>query len=198
MAAITLQDNILSKDEIRKKTAKPLLWIGIVSIVMFFGGWTSAVIVSKGASSNWLNINLPNAFNISTIIIFLSSIIFHFGLIAIKKNQTTRLKWSVIITFLLGLGFVFSQFLGWKELYQNGVFATGSNSTSASSFIYLITVFHVLHLLAGLISLIIVGFKSIQEKYNSKNILGVELSLIYWHFLGGLWIYLFLFLKYIA
>lgn len=198
MTTITLQENILSKDEIRKKTAKPLLWIGIVSIVMFFGGWTSAVIVSKGASSNWLNINLPNAFTISTIIILLSSLSFHYGLIALKKNLTTQLKWCVIITFLLGIGFVLSQFLGWKELYQNGVFATGSNSTSASSFIYLITVFHVLHLLAGIISLIVVGFKSIQEKYNSKNTLGVELSLIYWHFLGGLWIYLFLFLKYIA
>lgn len=198
MTTITLQENILSKDEIRKKTAKPLLWIGIVSIVMFFGGWTSAVIVSKGASSNWLNINLPNAFTISTIIILLSSLSFHYGLIALKKNQITQLKLSVIITLFLGLGFILSQFLGWKELYQNGVFATGSNSTSASSFIYLITVFHVLHLLAGIISLIVVGFKSIQEKYNSKNTLGVELSLIYWHFLGGLWIYLFLFLKYIA
>jgi cytochrome c oxidase subunit 3 len=198
MTTITLQENILSKDEIRKKTAKPLLWIGIVSIVMFFGGWTSAVIVSKGASSNWLNINLPNAFTISTIIILLSSLSFHYGLIALKKNQITQLKLSVIITLFLGLGFILSQFLGWKELYQNGVFATGSNSTSASSFIYLITVFHVLHLLAGIISLIVVGFKSIQEKYNSKNTLGIELSLIYWHFLGGLWVYLFLFLKYIA
>ncbi|KAB2859476.1 MAG: heme-copper oxidase subunit III [Flavobacteriales bacterium] len=198
MTTITLQDNILSKDEIRKKTAKPLLWIGIVSIVMFFGGWTSAVIVSKGASSNWLNINLPISFTISTIIIILSSLSFHYGLIAIKNNKTSQLKWSVIITLLLGLGFVLSQYLGWKELYQNGVFATGSKSTSASSFIYLITVFHVLHLLAGIISLIIVGSKSFLEKYSSQNTLGVELSVIYWHFLGGLWIYLFLFLKYIA
>ncbi len=106
MTTITLQENILSKDEIRKKTAKPLLWIGIVSIVMFFGGWTSAVIVSKGASSNWLNINLPNAFTISTIIILLSSLSFHYGLIALKKNQITQLKLSVIITLFLGLGFI--------------------------------------------------------------------------------------------
>lgn len=197
MASITLQD-INTKAEIRKKTAKPLLWIGIVSIVMFFSGWTSAVIVSKGGNGNWLNIELPFAFSLSTIIIVLSSLLFHYGLISIKKDNKKMLKLAVSLTLVLGLLFVVSQFYGWKELYSNGIVATGSSSTNASSFIYLITVFHVLHLLAGIISLIVVSVKSYKEKYNSTNFLGVEVSIIYWHFLGALWIYLFLFLKYIA
>ncbi len=197
MASITLQD-INTKAEIRKKTAKPLLWIGIVSIVMFFSGWTSAVIVSKGGNGNWLNIELPFAFSLSTIIIVLSSILFHYGLISIKKDNKKALKLAVSLTLVLGLLFVVSQFYGWKELYSNGIVATGSSSTNASSFIYLITVFHVLHLLAGIISLIVVSVKSYKGKYNSTNFLGVEVSIIYWHFLGALWIYLFLFLKYIA
>ena len=197
MASITLQD-INTKAEIRKKTAKPLLWIGIVSIVMFFSGWTSAVIVSKGGNGNWLNIELPFAFSLSTIIIVLSSILFHYGLISIKKDNKKALKLAVSLTLVLGLLFVVSQFYGWKELYSNGIVATGSSSTNASSFIYLITVFHVLHLLAGIISLIVVSVKSFKGKYNSTNFLGVEVSIIYWHFLGALWIYLFLFLKYIA
>lgn len=197
MASITLQD-MNTKAEIRKKTAKPLLWIGIVSIVMFFSGWTSAVIVSKGGNGNWLNIELPFAFSLSTIIIVLSSLLFHYGLISIKKDNKKMLKLAVSLTLVLGLLFVVSQFYGWKELYSNGIVATGSSSTNASSFIYLITVFHVLHLLAGIISLIVVSVKSYKEKYNSTNFLGVEVSIIYWHFLGALWIYLFLFLKYIA
>ncbi|MBI2281513.1 MAG: cytochrome c oxidase subunit 3 [Bacteroidetes bacterium] len=197
MASITLQD-LNTKAEIRKKTAKPLLWIGIVSIVMFFSGWTSAVIVSKGGNGNWLNIELPFAFSLSTIIIVLSSLLFHYGLISIKKDNKKMLKLAVSLTLVLGLLFVVSQFYGWKELYSNGIVATGSSSTNASSFIYLITVFHVLHLLAGIISLIVVSVKSYKEKYNSTNFLGVEVSIIYWHFLGALWIYLFLFLKYIA
>jgi len=197
MEAITFQDNI-SKAEIRKKTAKPLLWIGIVSIVMFFSGWTSAVIVSKGGNGNWLNIDLPFAFTLSSIIIVLSSITFHFGFISIKKDNKNALKITSIVTLTLGLLFIVSQYYGWKELYSNGIVATGSSSTNASSFIYLITVFHVLHLLAGILSLIVVAAKSFKEKYNSSNFLGVEVSLIYWHFLGILWIYLFLFLKYIA
>lgn len=197
MDSITLQDTN-TRAEIRKKTAKPLLWIGIVSIVMFFSGWTSAVIVSKGGNGNWLNIELPFAFSLSTIIIVLSSILFHYGLISIKKDNKKALKLAVSLTLVLGLLFVVSQFYGWKELYSNGIVATGSSSTNASSFIYLITVFHVLHLLAGIISLIVVSVKSYKGNYNSTNFLGVEVSIIYWHFLGALWIYLFLFLKYIA
>ncbi len=198
MATISLQDNIVNKAEIRKKTAKPLLWIGIISIVMFFSGWTSAVIVSKGGAGNWLNIELPLAFSYSTIIIIISSLVYHFGFLSIKKGNKTAIKWASLITLVLGLLFICSQYFGWKELYFNGIVATGSLSTNASSFLYLITVFHVLHLLAGIISLIIVTIKSFKTKYDSQNYLGLELSIIYWHFLGVLWIYLFLFLKYIA
>ncbi|MCB0381309.1 MAG: heme-copper oxidase subunit III, partial [Flavobacteriales bacterium] len=151
MAVITLQDNMTTKAEIRKKTAKPLLWIGIVSIVMFFSGWTSAVIVSKGGNGNWLNIELPFAFALSSIIIILSSLTYHFGFISIKKDNKNALKLTSVATLILGFLFVVSQYYGWKELYSNGIVATGSSSTSASSFIYLITVFHVLHLLAGII-----------------------------------------------
>ncbi len=197
MTSITVE-NINTKAEIKRKTAKPLLWIGIVSIVMFFSGWTSAVIVSKGGAPNWLDISLPSAFTYSTIVIVLSSLFFHVGFLAIKKDNKQQLKALVFLTLIGGLGFVLSQFLGWKELYENGIVATGSTSTNASSYLYLITGFHVLHLLAGVISLIVVSIKSFRGKYSSSNFLGVELSLIYWHFLGALWIYLFFFLKYIA
>lgn len=197
MSSITL-DNINSKAEIKRKTAKPLLWIGIVSIIMFFSGWTSAVIVTKGGAPDWLNIEMPSAFTYSTFIIILSSLFFHLGLIAIKKDKKNQLKGLVLLTLILGVSFVVSQFLGWKSLYNNGIVATGSESTNASSYLYLITSFHVLHLLAGIISLIVVSVKSFLGKYSANNYLGVELSIIYWHFLGALWIYLFFFLKYIA
>lgn len=197
MTSITVE-NIDSKAEIRQKTAKPLLWIGIVSIVMFFSGWTSAVIVSKGGAANWLDIEMPFSFTASTIIIVLSSLLFHVGFIAIKKDQKQKFKILALLTLTLGVAFIVSQFMGWKHLYENGIVATGSMSTNASSYLYLITVFHVLHLLAGIISLIVVNVKSFKEKYNPSNYLGVELSLIYWHFLGVLWVYLFFFLTYIA
>ncbi|MGE0562132.1 MAG: heme-copper oxidase subunit III [Flavobacteriales bacterium] len=197
MTSISIE-NIERRTELKRKTAKPLLWVGLVSIIMFFMGWTSAVIVSKGGDGNWLNIQIPFAFTISTIIIVVSSFVYHYGFISIKKDNVQTLKISSLVTLFLGVLFIYSQFLGWKELYSNGIVATGASSSNASSYLYLITFFHVLHLIAGVISLIVVFIKSVKQKYSSTNYLGVEVSIIYWHFLGGLWIYLFFFLKYIA
>jgi len=195
MTTVTM-NNISYRDEIRRKTSKPLLWIGMVSIIMFFGGLTSAVVVSVGGG-DFLKIEMPSAFLVSTLVIVLSSVAFQIGLIAIKKEKLGIAKISILITLILGLLFVFTQFLGWKTLYNNGVYAVGSQSTQESSFIYLLTFLHIAHLLGGLISLLIVLVKTFKERYNLDNYLGVQVSITYWHFLGGLWIYLFLFLRYI-
>ena len=189
-------ENINYKEELRRKTSKPLLWVGIASIVMFFSGLTSAVVVSQGGGS-FLKIDLPFAFTISTIVIVVSSFAFHFGMISIKKGNLAIAKISILSTLVLGMLFVLTQFLGWVELYENGVYAVGSQSTQESSYLYLLTALHIAHLLGGLISLIVVLIKTIREKYSSDNYLGVQVSITYWHFLGGLWIYLFFFLRFI-
>ena len=195
MATITAE-NINYKDELRRKTSKPLMWIGIASIVMFFSGLTSAVVVSQGGGA-FLTIDLPFAFTVSTLIIIASSIAFHFGMISIKKGNMAIAKISILSTLVLGMLFVLTQFLGWVALYGNGVYAVGSQSTQESSYLYLLTALHIAHLLGGLISLIVVLVKTMRGKYNSDNYLGVQVSITYWHFLGGLWIYLFFFLRFI-
>ncbi len=189
-------ENINYKEEVRRKTSKPLLWIGIVSIIMFFSGLTSAVVVSQGGGS-FLKIDLPFAFTISTLIIIASSAAFHFGLISVKKGNLAIAKISVLVTLVLGLSFILTQFLGWVALYENEVYAVGSQSTQESSYLYLLTALHIAHLLGGLISLIVVLVKTIKERYSVDNMLGMQVSITYWHFLGGLWIYLFFFLRYI-
>ncbi len=195
MTSVTME-NINYRDEIRRKTSKPLLWIGMVSIVMFFGGLTSAVVVSVGGG-DFVKIEMPSAFILSTIVIVLSSITFQIGLISIKKSKLAAAKISFLVTLFLGLLFVITQFLGWQTLYNSGVYAVGSQSTQESSFIYLLTALHIAHLLGGLISLLVVLVKSFKEKYSLNNYLGVQVSITYWHFLGGLWVYLFFFLRYI-
>ncbi len=195
MTAITME-NINIREDNRKKTSKPLLWICIVSIIMFFSGLTSAVVVSQGGGG-FIDIELPTAFLISTIIIIVSSAVFHFGLNAIKNGKMGIAKISVSITLILGFLFIASQFMGWSKLYENGIYAVGSQSTQQSSYLYLLTALHVAHLIGGLISLIVVLVKTLKNKYSSTNYLGVQISITYWHFLGGLWIYLFLFLNFI-
>jgi len=190
-----VSDNTHYKDEFRRKNSKPLLWIAMVSIVMFFGGVTSAVIVSQGGGG-FIAIPMPIEFTISTIVILVSSLVFHYGFIAIKKGNYNLAKMSVLITLILGLFFVLTQYLGWVSLHDNGFYLAGKESTQESSFLYLITGLHVVHLIGGLLSLIVVLIKTFKKKYNAEDTVGMQVSLTYWHFLGGLWIYLFFFLRY--
>lgn len=195
MTTITA-NNMNYKEELKKKTAKPLLWIAIVSIVMFFTGLTSAVIVSQGGGG-FLAIEMPFAFTISTLVIIVSSVAFQFASLSAKKGNFEVAKWFVVLTFLLGVLFVATQYMGWTVLHDNGYYLAGKESTQESSYLYLLTGLHVAHLIGGLISLLIVLVKTIRNKYNIDNINGMQVSLIYWHFLGVLWIYLFFFLRFI-
>lgn len=176
-----------------KKAQEPLLWIGLVSIIMFFAGLTSAVIVSS-TSSTWKIITLPDTFWYSSIAIFISSVTFQLGFIFIKKNNIILPKLFFLATLILGFTFIYFQYEGLSYLYQQGIYATGNKSTTSSSYLYVLTVLHIFHLLFGIISLSVVNIKSLMNKYNNSKILGVKLSLTYWHFLGILWLYLFMFL----
>lgn len=173
-------------------TEKVLLAIGIGSIVMLFAGLTSGYIVRQ-AEGNWKFFELPSVFYISSIIILISSFTMQMAVRAVKKDELAQVKSFILITLGLGLAFVFTQFLGWNELVKNNVYFS-DKLTPSGSFFYVITGLHLAHLAFGLLGLIITGSKSIRERYNSKNYLGISLCAIYWHFLGGLWIYLFVFL----
>ena len=176
----------------KKKTRKPLLFISMISIVMLFIGFTSGYIV-RMAEGNWMVFDLPDAFFISTAVIILSSIVIQKSLQAARLNDFSSVKRFLGITFLLGIAFTVLQFEGWSEMRNMGVFFTGENSNAAGSFVYVITLVHLVHLIAGLISVFIMYLNSRNNKYTKENALGLELGVIFWHFLGGLWIYLFLF-----
>ena len=130
MTTITLE-NTNYKDELKRKNSKPLLWIAMVSMIMFFGGMTSAVIVSQGGGS-FIPIPMPIGFTISTLVIVLSSLVFHFALISVKKGNYGMAKISVGVTLLLGLLFVATQYMGWVNLHDNGFYLAGSESSQES------------------------------------------------------------------
>jgi cytochrome c oxidase subunit 3 len=103
----------------------------------------------------------------------------------------------VVLTFLLGVGFIWQQYVGFNQLKSIGLFFTGPESTVSTSFIIGITFLHVLHLLAGVIVLLVVIYNHFKYKYNSNDLLGFELGAIFWHFVDILWIYLFFFFSFI-
>lgn len=187
-----LTEGTLEEKNIRAK--KMMLWFGIGSLIMSFAGLTSAVVVSS-KRPDWLqDFQLPDAFLISTIIIILSSITMVLAKRALKKDNRSTTTLFLILTLLLGLAFISSQFIGFGQIVQSGYNFTGPTSNITMSFIYVIAVAHILHVLAGIISLIVVIYFHFKSKYNVSNMLGFELSATFWHFVDGLWLFLFLFL----
>lgn len=180
----------------QRKSAKPMLWISMISMTMMFAGLTSAYVVSR-SRADWVSFNLPNAFNISTTLIVLSSFTFLMAKRFIKRENQQLTTLFLVVTLLLGLGFVYFQFDGFSQLYQEGLYFAGDQSTVKSSFVYGIAIAHLVHIFAGLIVLIVVLFNQLSKKYSASNYLGLELGAIFWHFVDILWVYLFFFFYFI-
>lgn len=176
-----------------RKASKPLMYIGIVSIVMLFAGLTSAYVVRAG-NGNWLLFELPSISILSTAIIVTSSFSMLLAQFAIKKNNYLLTNIGLFFTLILGISFFFTQIEAWKQLTSQGIFFVGKYSNSSGSFLYLIASVHLAHMLGGLIALIVSLRKSLLKKYSASDYLGIQLTAIYWHFLDILWVYLFLFL----
>jgi cytochrome c oxidase subunit 3 len=203
MAVGNTTDEQLAREllkEQRKGAAKPMLWIGIASMAMAFAGLSSGYIVSRSAlleRESWFVFELPSYFYVSTAVILLSSVTMIYALRQAKSGSTARSTQALILTLALGLAFAVLQILGWQELHENGVFFTGEGSNPAGSWVYAITFFHLLHMIAGVITLFVTTIKSALGKYVQGNTLGIELTSIFWHFLDIVWIFLFTFLLFI-
>lgn len=181
------------KQSIQNRSSKPLLWIAIISMCMIFAGLTSAYMVRRG-DPGWLNFELPSIFFISTGVIILSSFTMLFAYRSATKDNFPGIKTGVLLTLMLGLCFVILQLKAWEQLTSLGIFLTGKSSNPSGSFLYVISGLHLAHLAGGIFMLIYVCIKSFKQVYHSKNLLGLQLCSIYWHFLDLLWVYLFLFL----
>jgi len=180
----------------RKKSAKPMLWVSMISMVMFFAGLTSAYVISM-RRDDWVTFDLPDAFYMSTILIILSSITISMSQRFIKKGKRELSIVLLIITFVLGIAFVWQQYAGFEDLRNAGLFFTGPTSTVSTSFIIGITLMHAFHVFAGIIVLLVVIYNHFKYKYTSDDLLGFELGAIFWHFVDVLWIYLFFFFYFI-
>ena len=192
------------------KAKKMMLWFGMISITMTFAGLTSAFIVSS-SRPDWLDsFVLPNWFTISTVSIVFSSIFFQLAKFRLDKYVRVSLPENIniyiernnvnillVLTILTAIVFIVSQFLGFNEIISLGYYFTGPESSVTTSYVYILVFLHLAHLFAGMIVLTVVISKFNKQKYE-KNKLGFELALIFWHFLGALWIYLFFFIKYFS
>lgn len=180
----------------RRKSAKPMLWVSMISMVMFFAGLTSAYVISM-KRDDWVAFDLPQAFHISTFLIVASSITLMLSQRFIKQDKRQLSLILVVLTLLLGIGFIWQQYEGFNQLKDSNLYFTGPGSTVSASFIIGITLMHVLHLIAGVIVLFVVIYNHFKYKYKPNDLLGFELGAIFWHFVDLLWIYLFFFFYFI-
>lgn len=182
----------------RKRAAKPLMWIGVGSIVMGFAGLTSGYVVSRShqiSTEQWVSFELPTMFTVSTVIILLSSLTLWLAKRAIASGNESGMKALLGMTFALGLGFVVTQFMGWNALKEDNIYLTGPSSFTSGSWVYMISIFHILHVLGGIIGLMVTLTNALIGKYTKEDHNGIGVLSIYWHFVDLLWLYLFLFMS---
>jgi cytochrome c oxidase subunit 3 len=184
--------------EKNSRAKKMMLWFGIVSLIMSFGGWTSAFLVSRSRPDWVKDFELPNAFIISTVVIIISSITFILAKRALKQGNRTATSILLLITLVLGVVFISNQFSGFQQIIDLGYNFTGPTSNVTMSYIYLIAFVHILHVAAGLICVLVVIYNHFKQKYTAENFLGFELAATFWHFIDILWVYLFLFLYFVG
>jgi len=170
------------------------LWLIIISIIMMFAAFTSAYIVRK-EEGNWLEFTLPDNLLLNTGLILISSVFMQLAYNAAKKDNLQQVKYFIIATALFGIAFLVGQWQAWGDLVNRKIFFSGSTSNPSGSFLYVLTGVHAFHLITGLIFVFIVLISSFQYKVHSRNLLRISLCTTYWHFLGGLWVYLYLFLS---
>lgn len=172
---------------------KLALWVALASIIMMFTALTSAYIVRQ-AGGNWLEFSLPNIFYWNTLVIVVSSLTLHGAYLSFKKGRESAYKSLMIATLILGIAFLWLQYLGWLDLTAAGV---PLKTNPSGDFVYTISGLHGLHVVGGITVLLIGILVAFARPFRVTPMrkLRLELSLTYWHFVGGLWIYLIVFLS---
>ncbi|GAA4273961.1 cytochrome c oxidase subunit 3 [Aquimarina gracilis] len=179
------------------RSKKTMMWFAMVSMAMVFAGLTSAYVVSKSRKDWVTDLVFPQAFVYSILIIIASSVTFYLVKKAIERGSRSLATGLLVLTLVLGLLFVVLQFEGFKDIMNQGYHFTGPTSNIVSTFMFIIVVTHLAHIVGGLLVLLVVIYNHFKQKYKPGKTLGLELGAMYWHFVDFLWVYLFLFLYFV-
>ncbi|SDP93950.1 cytochrome c oxidase subunit 3 [Mucilaginibacter sp. OK268] len=169
------------------------MWIFIFTSFMFFAALTSGFIVYSGGKGHGLNVIMPDAFKYSTAVIIISSITLLLASKAAKQLQFAKQRMFLWLTFVLGVAFFAIQVYAWYVLtYKMNVYLTDPNASR--SFVYIFTGMHLLHIIAAILLLLNTLAGTYKNIPQVRNLFKMEMTSIFWHFLGIIWIYLYVFL----
>jgi cytochrome c oxidase subunit 3 len=173
------------------------MWVALAAILMMFTALTSAYIVRSGSANDWVRLTMPRILLVSTALILVSSGTLEAARRKLRDSARAAYKRWLLITVVLGLGFLASQLFAWRQLVRQGIYVS---SNPHSSFFYLLTATHGVHLLGGLLALIYLAGRTRASIDNAnavaKRQAAADAVTLYWHFMDVLWIYLFVLLFY--
>jgi cytochrome c oxidase subunit III len=201
----------------RLRRARLGLLVALTPIFMLFVSFSSAYVVRQGLPTldprtnvlvrDWIPITLPKLLLINTGVLILSSVFMELARRQIRGQaarasaksapgvsvvEQMKIPW-LSMTSVLGLVFLFGQWTAWRQLAANGFYVA---TTPSSSFVYLLTGTHAIHLMGGVLALFIAGIASLLRRSVATRSIVVDVTAWYWHFMAGLWIYILCLLEF--
>jgi cytochrome c oxidase subunit 3 len=164
----------------------------LAAVTMFFAALTSSLIVRRGLGDDWASFPLPGILWWNTAVLVASSACVELARRALRSGARPLFNRYWTVAAVLGAVFLGGQYVAWTELRASGIYmATSPNG----SFFYLLTIAHAVHVAGGLMALLYIESQALRLQLGPAKRTAVEVSSLYWHFMGGLWIYLMLLLR---
>jgi cytochrome c oxidase subunit 3 len=201
---------------VRLRRARLGLIVALTAVVMIFVSYSSAYVVRQGLPTldprtgtlvrDWLPLQLPNFLLVNTLVLLVSTLTMELArrqairaslangkesLVA-RRTEADGMPW-LALTAILGFSFLAGQWLVWRELAAAGFYVDTSPS---SSFFYLLTGMHGIHLFGGIIALLAAGAASLLRKSVFSRGVVVDTTAWYWHFMTFLWVYILCLLEF--
>jgi cytochrome c oxidase subunit III len=186
--------NLKVLDDFSPEPSRTGVWVGLAAITMSFAAFTSALIVRQATANDWRHLTIPSIVFLNTLVLLASS-----GTLEVARrrvadfargriaSRSTPLVW-LTATLMLGFVFVAGQYVAWRQLRAEGLYLA---SNPNSSFFYVLTAIHALHVLGGLAGLIRVTYIFRRPVFSLRRST-IDATSYYWHFMGILWIYVLL------
>jgi len=185
----------IKTDEVVGNRYRIGMLVSLASIAMLFTSFSSAYIVRSGVTYDWYPIAVPRVMFGSTALLILGSVSIEIARRKLRQNLSGTYSKYLLLTLLLGLGFLVSQVIAWRQLAAQGIYIS---THPHSSFFYVLTGAHGVHIAAGLLALMFLWRRSLrpldEARLIAKRQAAADAVAIYWHFMDALWIYLFLLL----
>ncbi len=168
------------------------MWVGMAAILMMFSALSSAYIVRTASSNDWRPLAIPPTLWVSTVLILVSSVSLEIARRKLKSDGTNSTRLWFWVSAALGLGFLASQLFAWRQLVRQGIYVV---TNPHSSFFYLLTATHAVHLFGGVLALLYLAMRKRPRADDdiaaAKGQAAADVATLYWHFMDVLWIYVF-------